>query len=172
MMIKLGTKILLPLVIGSVLSLSYLSGILQQTSAAESINLRLVVDTTKLIFQDLNNNTKPDAGEFSSVVGTLFTPGTQNEVGKYRCFFSWGGWSNSTEGIPVTPALQVFDIKGNGTIVVVGDEPSVGAEEKEVLGAIAGGTGNYTGISGVAGLTAKQMEDTDFPVDVAIQIQS
>src|SRR5437870_4139654 len=108
-----------------VLSLGLITVVSQQASAGDPITMKLVVDTTKAKIQDLNNNKQPDAGEFVSIVGTLYATGTQNEIGKYRCFFSWGGWANTTEGIPVTPAVQVFDIKGNGTIAVVGDEPSM-----------------------------------------------
>jgi hypothetical protein len=133
--------------------------------------VKLIVDTTKLILQDLNNNKQSDAGEFSSIVGTLYAGGTENEIGKYRCFFSWGGWANTTEGIPVTPAVQVFDIKGNGTIVVVGDEPGVGAEGKRVDAAISGGTGNYNSITGIVGLTAQKMEGTNIPFDVVFDIR-
>ena len=154
-----------------VMSLSLLSVVPRQAAAADPINMKLVVDTTKLKFQDLNNNKQPDAGEFSSVVGTLYATGTQNEIGKYRCFFSWGGWANTTEGIPVTPAVQVFDVKGNGTIVVVGDEPSMDAEGKQVDGAIAGGTGNYKSITGTAGLTENKMEGTNVPFDVVFDIK-
>ncbi len=66
---------------------------------------------------------------------------------------------------------KVFDIKGNGTIVVVGDEPGVGAEGKQVNGVIAGGTGNYKSISGTAGLTEKEMQGTKVPVDVVFDIK-
>jgi len=133
--------------------------------------MKLVVDTTDAIIQDLNDNKKPDAGEFVSIVGTLYAAGTENEIGKYRCFFSWGGWANTTEGIPVTPAVQVFDVKGNGTIVVVGDEPSMEAEGKQVDGVIAGGTSNYKSITGTAGLTEGKMEGAKVPFDVVFDIK-
>jgi len=154
-----------------VTSLGFLSVMRQQTATAEPLNMKLVVDTTKANIQDLNDNKKPDAGEFVSIVGTLYAAGTENEIGKYRCFFSWGGWANTTEGISVTPAVQVFDIKGNGTIVVVGDEPGMEAEGKQVDGAIAGGTGNYKSITGTAGLTEGKMEGTKVPFDVVFDIK-
>jgi hypothetical protein len=141
-------------------------------AVSEKINVNLIVDTTTLKFTDVNNNQQPDPGEFAVVVGKLYTPGTtQNEIGMYRCSFAWGSWANSTEGIPVTPGLQIFDMKGNGTIVVVGDEPTTGAIGKQVVGAIAGGTGDLRGISGMATLTAKPMEGTNWPIEVVLDIE-
>jgi hypothetical protein len=154
-----------------VLSLGLVTVVSQLASAANPVNTKLVVDTTKAKIQDLNNNKQPDAGEFVSIVGTLYATGTQNEIGKYRCFFSWGGWANTTEGVPVTPAVQVFDIKGNGTIVAVGDEPSMDAEGKRVDAAIAGGTGSYKSITGIVGLTENKMEEAKVPFDVAFDIK-
>ncbi len=139
---------------------------------SEKINLDLIVDTTTLKFTDVNNNQQPDPGEFAVVTGKLYTKGTQDEIGLYRCSFSWGGWANSTEGVPVTPGLQIIDMKGNGTIVVVGDEPPTGAIGKQVIGAIAGGTGELKGISGTATLTAKPMEGTNWPIDVVLDVES
>jgi len=150
------------------LSLGLVTVVSQQAYAADPITMKLVVDTTKAKIQDLNNNKQPDAGEFVSIVGTLYATGTQNEIGKYRCFFSWGGWANTTEGVPVTPAVQVFDIKGNGTIAVVGDEPSMDAEGKRVDAAIAGGTGSYKSITGIVGLTENKMEGAKVPFDVVL----
>lgn len=154
-----------------VLSLGLLNVVSRQVALAEPISMKLVVDTAKAKIQDLNNNKQPDAGEVVSIVGTLYAVGTQNEIGKYRCFFTWGGWANTTEGVPVTPAVQVFDIKGNGTIVAVGDEPSMGAEGKQVDAAISGGTGNYKSITGIAGLTEHKMEGTNVPFDVVFDIK-
>ncbi len=53
-----------------------------------------------------------------------------------------GGGSNSTEGLTLDIGTQVFDIEGNGAIVVVGDLPgaSKAIVGKPVLGVIAGGT--------------------------------
>ena len=140
-------------------------------AVSEKINVDLIVDTTTLKFTDLNNNQQPDPGEFGVVTGKLYTKGTQDEIGLYRCSFSWGGWANSTEGIPVTPGLQIFDMKGNGTIVVVGDEPPTGAIGKQVVGAIAGGTGELKGVSGTATLTAKPMEGTNWPIEVVLDVE-
>ncbi len=151
--------VMLPLVLNPVFAVS------------EKINVDLIVDTTTLKFTDVNNNQQPDPGEFSVVTGKLYTKGTQDEIGLYRCSFSWGGWANSTEGVPVTPGLQIFDMKGNGTIVVVGDEPPASAIGKQVVGAIAGGTGELKGISGTATLTAKPMEGTNWPIDVALDVE-
>jgi hypothetical protein len=61
-------------------------------------------------------------------------------------------------------------MKGNGTIVVVGDEPSVDAVGKPVAGVIAGGTGGFFGISGTGTLTAGEMQGTDIPVKVVFDI--
>ncbi|GEM_PF-1077068 len=154
-----------------VTSLGLLSAISRQMATADPINMKLVVDTTDAKIQDLNNNKQPDAGEFVSIIGTLYSAGTENEIGKYRCFFSWGGWANTTEGVSVTPAVQVFDIKGNGTIVAVGDEPGMDAEGKQVDAAIAGGTGSYKSITGTAGLTEHKMEGTKVPFDVVFDIK-
>src|SRR5437867_10941855 len=154
-----------------VMSLGLLSAISRQTATADPINMKLVVDTTNAKIQDLNNNKQPDAGEFVSIVGTLYATGTENEIGKYRCFFSWGGWANTTEGVSVTPAIQVFDIKVNGNIAVVGDEPSMDAEGKRVDAAIAGGTGSYKSITGIVGLTENKMEGAKVPFDVVFDIK-
>ena len=118
---------------------------------------------------------KPDPGEFVGILGKLYTAGTQNEVGTYRCTFSFGGWSNSTAGVPVSIATQVFDIKGNGTIVVVGDEPGEGEGVigKPVEGTIAGGTGSYKTITdGIATLTQTAgMEQPLIPVNVVLEFE-
>jgi hypothetical protein len=153
-----------------VISLGLLAMIQHYTATAERLNMKLVVDTADVKIQDLNNNKQPDPGEFVSIIGTLYAAGTQNEIGKYRNFVSWGGWANTTEGVPVTLGMQVFDINGNGTIVVVGDELG-GAKEKQVVAVIAGGSGNYKSISGTAGLTEHKMEGTKVPVDVAFDIK-
>lgn len=141
----------------------------------EKINLELRVDTKTIKLSDLNNNKMPDPGEMVGILGKLYTPGTQNEVGTYRCTFMWGGWSNSTQGIPVAVGTQVFDIKGNGTIVVVGDEPGEGEGiiGKPVEGTIAGGTGSYRTItSGVATLTQTAgMEQPLIPFDVVLDFE-
>ncbi|TLX85666.1 MAG: hypothetical protein E6L01_05800 [Thaumarchaeota archaeon] len=171
MMNLIGNSTVVIVGIVLVTSLGLLSAISRQTATADPINMKLVVDTTNAKIQDLNNNKQPDAGEFVSIVGTLYATGTENEIGKYRCFFSWGGWANTTEGVSVTPAIQVFDIKGNGTIVAVGDEPSMDAEGKLVDAAIAGGTGNYKSITGIAGLTEHKMEGTKVPFDVVLDIK-
>lgn len=168
---KLNIKSVAVVGIMMVLSLGMLSVMSRQTAQADTMNMKLVVDTTNAKIQDLNNNKQPDAGEFVSIIGTLYATGTQNEIGKYRCFFSWGGWANTTEGVPVTPAVQVFDVKGNGTIVAVGDEPSMDAEGKRVDAAIAGGTGNYKSITGIVGLTENKMEGTKVPFDVVFDIK-
>ena len=165
---NLNTRWIVVTGIVMVLSLGLVTVVSQLASAANPVNMKLVVDTTKAKIQDLNNNKQPDAGEFVSIVGTLYATGTQNEIGKYRCFFSWGGWANTTEGVPVTPAVQVFDIKGNGTIAVVGDEPSMDAEGKRVDAAIAGGTGSYKSITGIVGLTENKMEGAKVPFDVVL----
>ena len=140
------------------------------TANNNTMRVDLVVDTTALKFQDVNNNTQPDTGEFAVVIGKLYAPGTrENETGTYRCFFPWGGWANSTEGTPLSLGMQVFDIKGNGTIVVVGDEPTTDSVDMPVAGAIAGGTGQFNGVSGMATLTAKPLEGTDFPLEVVFE---
>lgn len=161
------------LIVGIVMvtSLGLLAMMPRQTATAETMNMKLVVDTTNAKIQDLNDNKKPDAGEFVSIVGTLYAAGTENEIGVYRCFFSWGGWANTTAGVPVTPAVQVFDIKGNGTIVATGDEPSMDAEGKQVDAALSGGTGSYKSITGTVGLTEHEMEGTKVPFDVVFDIK-
>ena len=63
---------------------------------------------------------------------------------------------------PVILAIQVFDMKDKGQIVVVGDEPSVGAIGKPVSGVIAGGTGT---------LTPGPMEGSSIPVKVVLDIE-
>jgi hypothetical protein len=141
----------------------------------EKLNLQLKVDTKTIKFTDVNNNKKPDPGEFIGILGKLYAAGTQNEVGTYRCTFSWGGWSNSTEGVPVSIATQIFDIKGKGTIVAVGDEPGEGegVMGKPVEATIAGGTGSYKTITnGVATLTQKGgMEEPLIPFDVVLEFE-
>jgi hypothetical protein len=168
--------IITTIIIAAFAAITSISPIIQPAAAATTANnnntmrIDLVVDTTTLKFQDVNNNTQPDAGEFAIVLGKLYTPGTtENEIGTYRCFFPWGGWANSTEGVPVTLGMQVFDIKGNGTIVVVGDEPTTDSVDMPVAGAIAGGTNQFNGVAGMATLTAKPLEGTDFPLEVMFE---
>jgi len=65
-------------------------------------------------------------------------------------------WANSTEGAPISLGTQVFDIRENGTIVVVGDivtdsrNGNVTGLPVPIDAAIAGGTGKYQGVSGTA----------------------
>ena len=147
----------------------------QVFAVPQKINLDLKIDTSTLKFTDVNGSKMPRPGDFAAILGKLYIPGTQNEVGTYRCTFVWGGWMNSTAGVPVSIATQVFDIKGNGTIVAVGDEPGegAGAMGKPVSGVIAGGTDNYKTISsGVATLTLKGgMEQKLIPLDVVLDFE-
>jgi hypothetical protein len=130
----------------------------------EAMNIDLVVNTTTLEFQDINNNSFPDVGETSLVLGTLYTPNTQNEIGTYRASFIWGNWANTTEGAPISLGTQVFDIKQNGTIVVVGDivtdarNGNATGLPVPIAAAIAGGTGKYEGVSGTATITERFYE--------------
>jgi hypothetical protein len=147
------------------------SGLHTVFAVSEKVNVDLVVDTTTLKLQDINNNTQPDAGETAVVLGKLYDKGTQNEIGTYRCSMVWGGWVNSTEGLPVTLGMQVFDMKGNGTIVLIGDEPSMDSIGKSVTSAIGGGTGQFTGITGNSTATAKPIEGTNWPIDMVFNIE-
>jgi hypothetical protein len=133
-------------------------------SQEEDMNIDLVINTTTLEFQDLNKNSFPDVGETSQVLGKLYTPNTQNEIGTYRASFIWGSWANSTEGAPVSLGTQVFDISENGTIVVVGDivtdsrNGNATGLPVPVATAIVGGTGKYQGISGTATVIERYYE--------------
>ncbi|MGH9975039.1 MAG: hypothetical protein ACRD8Z_04285 [Nitrososphaeraceae archaeon] len=130
----------------------------------EAMEIDLVINTTTLEFQDLNSNSFPDVGETSLVLGTLYAPNTQNEIGKYRASFIWGNWANSTEGAPISLGTQVFDIRENGTIVVVGDivtdsrNGNATGLPVPIDAAIAGGTGKYQGVSGTATVTERFYE--------------
>ena len=130
----------------------------------EAMNIDLVINTTTLEFQDLNDNSFPDVRETSLVLGTLYTPNTQNEIGTYRASFIWGNWANSTEGAPISLGTQVFDIRENGTIVVVGDivtdarNGNATGLPVPISAAIAGGTGKYQGVSGTATITERFYE--------------
>ena len=130
----------------------------------EAMNIDLVINTTTLEFQDLNNNSFPDVGETSLVLGTLYNSDTQNEIGTYRASFIWGNWANSTEGAPISLGTQVFDIRENGTIVVVGDivtdaqNGNATGLAVPIAAAIAGGTGKYHGVSGTAAITERFYE--------------
>jgi len=130
----------------------------------EAMNIDLVVNTTTLEFQDINNNSFPDVGETSLVLGTLYTPNTQNEIGTYRASFIWGNWANTTKGAPISLGTQVFDIRQNGTIVVVGDivtdarNGNATGLPVPIAAAIAGGTGKYEGVSGTATITERFYE--------------
>jgi hypothetical protein len=42
------------------------------TANNNTMRIDLVVDTTTLKFQDVNNNTQPDSGEFAIVLGKLY----------------------------------------------------------------------------------------------------
>jgi hypothetical protein len=139
-------------------------------ATASTTPSRVVVDTKTIIFQDVHGNKKPAPGDLTEVQGRLFTPRTTTQVGIYRCTFPFEGWVNSTEGTPVTLATQVFDIKGKGMIVLVGDEPSVEAVGKPASGVIAGGTGEFFAIRGTGTLTAEAMQGTQIPVKVAFDI--
>jgi hypothetical protein len=158
------------LLLGMVLVLPWLL-IPEPSLAKETINADAVVDVTSLKFQDVNGNKQPDPGEFGIVLGKLYAPGTKTEIGTYRCSFVWGGWANSTDGLSVTPAVQIFDVKGKGTIVVVGDEPTTDSIGKAITGAIAGGTGAFTGVTGTATLTMKPIEGTNWPGAGVLEIE-
>lgn len=158
------------LFLGLVLLLPWL--LLPQPSLAkETITADAVIDVTSLKFQDVNGNKQPDAGEFAIVLGKLYAPVSKNEIGTYRCSFVWGGWVKTTDGVPVTSAIQTFDVKGAGTIVVVGDEPETGSIGKGITGVIAGGTGAFTGVTGTATLTMKPVEGTNWPGSGVLAIE-
>jgi hypothetical protein len=142
-----------------------------------TLKVELVVDTTTLKFPGASSNSKPVPGEFAIVSGKLYNASSsgvvavaaEEEIGTYRCFFPWGGWANDTQGTPVTLGVQIFDLEGRGTIVVVGDEPTTDSVGKPVAGAIAGGTGEFKGATGMATLTAKPLKGTDFPLGVVFE---
>lgn len=127
----------------------------------ETMNMDLVINTSTLKIHDLNNNKHPDTGELSTVLGTLYNTDTQNELGTYRALFVWGAMDNSTDQAPVSLGTQVFDIKDNGTLVVIGDivtdsrNGSGPGISVPIAAAIAGGTGDYAGISGSASITER-----------------
>ncbi len=127
----------------------------------EVMKIDLVINTTTLEFQDLNNNSWPDVGETSLVLGKLYDPNTQEEIGTYRASFIWGNWANSTEGTPTSLGTQVFDIRGNGTVVVVGDIVTDARNGNAtgipipIAAAIAGGTSAFKGVSGTATITER-----------------
>jgi hypothetical protein len=143
----------------------------------ETMNIDLVINTTTLEFQDLNNNSWPDVGETSLVLGKLYTPNTLDELGTYRASFVWGNWANSTEGAPISLGTQVFDIRDNGTIVVVGDivtdarDGNATAVPIPIAAAIAGGTGGFKGVSGTTIITERFYEPgTSLFLDVVLDI--
>lgn len=143
----------------------------------EAMNIDLVINTSTLKFQDLNNNSWPDIGETSLVLGKLYTPNTQNEIGTYRASFIWGNWANSTDGAPISLGTQVFDIRDNGTIVVVGDIVTDARNGNEtaipvpIAAAIAGGTGKYHGVGGTTIVTERFYEPgTALFLDVVLDI--
>jgi hypothetical protein len=143
----------------------------------ETMNIDLVINTTTLKFQDLNNNSWPDVGETSLVLGKLYTPNTLDELGTYRASFVWGNWANSTEGAPISLGTQVFDIRDNGTIVVVGDivtdarDGNATAVPIPIAAAIAGGSGGFKGVSGTAIITERFYEPgTALFLDVVLDI--
>ena len=125
------------------------------------MNMDLVINTSTLKIHDLNNNKHPDAGELSTVLETLYNTDTQNELGTYRALFVWGAMDNSTDQAPVSLGTQVFDIKDNGTLVVIGDivtdsrNGSGPGISVPIAAAIVGGTGDYAGISGSASITER-----------------
>jgi hypothetical protein len=127
----------------------------------EGMHMDLVINTSTLKIHDLDNNKHPDTGELSTVLGTLYNSDTKNELGSYRALFVWGALDNSTEQAPVSLGTQVFDIKDNGTLVVIGDivtdsrNGSGPGISVSIAAAIAGGTGEYAGISGSAILTER-----------------
>jgi hypothetical protein len=126
-----------------------------------TMNMDLVINTSTLKIHDLNNNNFPDTGELSTVLGTLYKPKTLDEIGLYRASFIWGILDNSTDGAPVSLGTQVFDIKDNGTIVVIGDivtDSRIGSGPGyplPVTSVIAGGTDRYHGVSGSVMTTEK-----------------
>jgi hypothetical protein len=126
-----------------------------------TMNMDLVINTSTLKIHDLNNNNFPDTGELSTVLGKLYKPETLDEMGLYRASFIWGILDNSTNGIPVSLGTQVFDIKDNGTIVVIGDivtDSRIGSGPGyplPVTSVIAGGTDKYHGVSGSVMTTEK-----------------
>ena len=124
-------------------------------------NMDLVINTSTLKIHDLNDNDFPDTGELSIVLGTLYSPETLDELGSYRASFIWGILDNSTDGVPVSVGTQVFDIRDNGTIVVIGDvitDSRIGSGPGNpfpVTSVVAGGTERYHGVSGSVAITEK-----------------
>lgn len=126
-----------------------------------TMKMDLVINTSTLKIHDLNNNNFPDTGELSAVLGTLYKPKTLDEIGLYRASFIWGILDNSTDEAPVSLGTQVFDIKDNGTIAVIGDivtDSRFGSGPGyplPITSVIAGGTDRYHGVSGSIMTTEK-----------------
>src|SRR5918996_792160 len=141
------------------------------------MKIDLVINTTTLKFQDLNYNSWPDVGETSLVLGKIYNTNTQKEIGTYRASFIWGSWANSTEGVPTSLGTQVFDIRDNGTIVVVGDMVTDAGNGNStgmlipIAAAIVGGTSEFSGVSGTATMTERFYEPgTALYLDVVLDM--
>ena len=146
-------------------------------SEIDAMKIDLVINTTTLEFQDLNNNSWPDIGETSLVLGKLYDPNTQKEIGIYRASFIWGNWANSTEGAPTSLGIQVFDIRDNGSVVVVGDivtdarNGNATGMSIPIAAAIVGGTSEFSGVSGTATITERFYDPgTALYLDVVLDI--
>lgn len=146
-------------------------------SEKDVMKIDLVINTTTLKFQDLNNNSWPDVGETSLVLGKLYDTNTQKEIGGYRASFIWGNWANSTEGVSTSLGTQVYDIRDNGTIVVVGDIVTDARNGNStgmpipIAAAIAGGTSEFSGVGGTATMTERFYEPgTALYLDVVLDM--
>lgn len=143
-------------------------GFYQESFAAEEMKIDLLLDTNTMTFQDVNSNQQLDKGEPGIILGKLYSAGTENEIGTYRCSFVGPGWTNSTDSTPVTIATRTLDLGTNGTIAAVGDEVTPLAPGKEVVGVIAGGTGEFMGIYGEIREMPKEMEGHELPVELTL----
>ena len=89
----------------------------------------------------------------------------------------WGNWANSTEGAPTSLGTQVYDIKDNGAVVVVGDivtdarNGNATGMPIPIVAVIVGGTSEFRGVSGTATMTERFYDPgTALYLDVVLDI--
>lgn len=128
----------------------------------QTIEADLQPDPTTLVHQDLNGNKEIDPGEPFSVRAVLYTPGTNTKIGDFICdgVFTANVKITALDKAPtVTDALggqfsavtQTFSFAGTGSLLVIGSEPGTGPNNSER--AVAGGTGQFLGATGVVRAT-------------------
>ena len=157
-------RVLLPLLAVAILLTSTQAVLADDGDLTLDIVVDLQPDPTTLIVSDTNGDGAPTTGEFFSITGNIYEPGTDTDIGDFICRGVWLADVAITaldEAPTVTGGIAGQISQVQQTYVFAGPGPDPGAQAGlfegvlHVLGtepgpvmAVAGGTGDFAGASG------------------------